>query len=260
MAQPEADDTAERSETACSKEQPEGWPQASKGHPSRRDASLMEGPAPSGPQDGTARGGRHGGHLSRSGALRLEGPAPSGPWDGTARGGRHSRAKRDSLFERTTRRVAAGQQRSSLQKRRPALEGPAPSGPWAVGGDGAERGGRHGGHPSRSGASRLEGPAPSGPWRLAGMARGEADDTEVIPPEVVLRAWRDQLRLVRGRLVGSFQVMKKNRASPCRTRQATPRILSPRLLPPPVPACAARLLLPVLSAKNRLLPKKCTPS
>ena len=66
----------------------------------------------------------------------------------------------------------------------------------------------------------LEGPAPSGPQRLAGMARPEADDTEVIPPEVALRAmgwgtsrpsgitlcpWRDQLRLVRRRLVGMAQ-------------------------------------------------------
>ncbi len=41
--------------------------------------------------------------------------------------------------------------------------------------------------------------------RLAGLAQPEADDTEVIPPEVVLRAWRDQLRLVRGRLAGLAQ-------------------------------------------------------
>ena len=43
---------------------------------------------------------------------------PQFPWtvggDSIARGGRHSRAKRDSLFERTTRRVAAGPSRRGV--------------------------------------------------------------------------------------------------------------------------------------------------
>ena len=124
MARSEADDTAERSETACSREQPEGWPQASKGHPSRSGTSRLEGPAPSGPW------------------------AVGGGWRGTRRTTRRSSLQkwRFALW------VDA---KSPLPKSRRALEGPAPSGPWAVGGDGTGRDGRHGGRPSRSGASRM---------------------------------------------------------------------------------------------------------